>query len=137
MHRHGHQNGQQSWSIFLSSFCLLLLWRPLGQYRASSHPMAASSSLRSSPGHAALGNAICIAPAHVEGLQNGLQWRCILMSSSILSSIITVAKITCYSQCKLKTICRHIYYNLISLIVYYGLPPTTMVAVLATIVAGG
>jgi hypothetical protein len=45
--------------------------------------------------------------------------------------------ITCYSQCKLKMRRRLIHYNMISLIVYYGLPPTTMDAILATIVAGG
>jgi hypothetical protein len=42
----------------------------------------------------------------------------------------------CNIQYKLKTRCRLIYYNMISLIVYYWLPPMTMIAVLATIVAG-
>jgi hypothetical protein len=41
----------------------------------------------------------------------------------------------CYGQYKLKTRCRLLHYNMISLIVYYGLPPTTMDAVLATIIA--
>jgi hypothetical protein len=40
------QNGQQSWSIFSLLFCLLLPWRPPGQYGASSCPMAASSGFR-------------------------------------------------------------------------------------------
>jgi hypothetical protein len=31
-HRHGHQNGKQSWSIFLSLFHLLLPWQLLGQW---------------------------------------------------------------------------------------------------------
>jgi hypothetical protein len=31
----------------------------------------------SSPGHAALGNAICIAPVHRRGHQNGWRMRCI------------------------------------------------------------
>ena len=43
----------------------------------------------------------------------------------------------CSSHYKLKPRHSNIYYNVISLIVYYWLPPTTMDAVLATIVAGG
>jgi hypothetical protein len=91
-HRHGHQNGQQRWHILLSLFCLLLPRQPLGQYGASSCPMAASSGIQSSPGHAALGDAHCIAQVHLEGLQNGLQRKYISMSLSIFSSTITVAK---------------------------------------------
>jgi hypothetical protein len=86
-------------ATFLGVFadCLyvcLLPWRPLGQYVASSCPMAASSGFRSSPGHAtlALGDAVCIAPAHRRGHQNGWWTRCICSSSLILSSTITVAK---------------------------------------------
>jgi hypothetical protein len=41
------------------------------------------------------------------------------------------------SHYKLKHRHSHIYYNVISLSVYYWLPPMTMDAVLATIVAGG
>jgi hypothetical protein len=67
-------------------------WRPLGQYVASSQPMAASSGFRSSPGHDALGNAVSIAPAHHHGHQNGQRTRCICSSLLILSSTITVAK---------------------------------------------
>jgi hypothetical protein len=77
---------------FLSLFHLLLPWQPLGQYRVSSHPMAASNGFRSSPGHAALGNAICIALVHRHGHQNGQQWRNIRLSSPILSSTISLAK---------------------------------------------
>ncbi len=77
---------------FLSSCCLLLPWQPLGQYGVISHPMAASSGFPNSPGHAPLGNAICIAPVHRHGHQNGQQLRNILMPLSILSSTITVAK---------------------------------------------
>jgi hypothetical protein len=62
-------------------FVCLLPWWPLGQYRASSRPMPASSGFRSSPGHAASGNAVCIAPAHRRGHQNGRQMRCICSSS--------------------------------------------------------
>ncbi len=73
-------------------FVCLLLWRPLGQYGASSHPMPASSGFRSSPGHAALGNDVCIAPVHCRGHQNGWQTRCICLPSSILPLTITIAK---------------------------------------------
>jgi hypothetical protein len=54
--------------------------------------MAASSGFPGSPGHAALGDAACIATAHHHGHQNGQQWRNILMSLLILSSTITIAK---------------------------------------------
>ncbi len=84
-------------ATFLGAFvdcCLFawLPWRPLGQYVASSCPMAASSGFQSSLGHAALGNNICIAPVHCRGHQNGRQTRCICSSLLILSSAITVAK---------------------------------------------
>ena len=49
-------------------------------------------TLRSRPGHAALGNAGGIAPAHCRGYQNGWRTRCIRSSLSILSSTMTVAK---------------------------------------------
>jgi hypothetical protein len=47
--------------------------------------------------------------------------------------------IPCSSHYKLKMRHSNIYHNVISLIIYYWLPPTptTMDAVLATIVAGG
>jgi hypothetical protein len=45
-----------------------------------------------SPGHAALSNAVCIAPAHCRGHRNGRRKKCIRSSLSILSSTITVAK---------------------------------------------
>jgi hypothetical protein len=44
---------------------------------------------------------------------------------------------TCYSQYKLEMRRRCIHYNMISLIVYYGLPWMTMDAVSATIIASG
>jgi hypothetical protein len=66
----GRQNGQQSWSIFLLSFCLLLPWWPLGQYGVSSCPMVASIGFWGGLGHVASGNAICIAPAYHRGHQN-------------------------------------------------------------------
>jgi hypothetical protein len=83
----GHRYGQQIRSIFLLSFCLLLPWQPLGQSRVSSCPMAASSGFLGSPGHAALGDAICIAPAHRRGHQNS-QWMnyiCSLLSTFSLT----------------------------------------------------
>jgi hypothetical protein len=46
----------------------------------------------SSPGHVAMGDAVCIAPAHLQGLQNWPRQRCISMSSSILSLTISLAK---------------------------------------------
>jgi hypothetical protein len=91
-HRRGHQNGQQSWPIFSLLFCLLLPWQPLGQYGASSCPTAASVGFQSSPGHAALDDALCIAPTYLQGFWNGQQRRNILMPSLILYSTITVAK---------------------------------------------
>jgi hypothetical protein len=45
--------------------------------------------------------------------------------------------IPCSSHYKLKPRHSDIYYNVISLIVYYWLPPTMMDTVLTTIVAGG
>ncbi len=57
-----------------------LSWQPLGRYGASSCPMAVSSGFRSSPGHAALGDAICIALVHHHGHQNGQWMRCICLS---------------------------------------------------------
>jgi hypothetical protein len=45
--------------------------------------------------------------------------------------------IPCSSHYKLKPRHSNIYYNVSSLIVYYWLPPTTMDAVSATIVASG
>ncbi len=44
---------------------------------------------------------------------------------------------SCYSPLKLKLRHSNIYYNVISLLLYFGRPPTTMDAVSATIVAGG
>ncbi len=48
-------------------FCCLCTWWPLGQYGASSHPIAMSSGFRSSHRHAALGDAFCIAPVDRHG----------------------------------------------------------------------
>ncbi len=64
----------------------------LGRYGASSCPMPASSGFWSSPGHAAFGDAVCIALARCRGHRNGQRTRCICSSLPILSSTITVAK---------------------------------------------
>jgi hypothetical protein len=63
-----------------------------GANGASSCPMPASSGFQSSRGHAALGDAVCIAPAHLRGRQNGRRRRCICLSLLIFSSTIAVAK---------------------------------------------
>ncbi len=91
-HQDGHQNGQLCWCICWLLFVCMLPRRTLGRYGESSCPMPASSGFWSSPGHAALGDAICIAPAHCCGHRNGRRTRFICSSSSILSSTITVAK---------------------------------------------
>jgi hypothetical protein len=61
--------------VFVDCCLCLLLWRPLGQYGASSCPMLSPSGFWSSPGYAALGNVVCIAPAHRRGHQNGRRMR--------------------------------------------------------------
>ncbi len=78
VHLRGRQNGQQSWSIFLLSFFLILPWQPLGQYRVSSCPMAVSSGSRGSPWHAPSGDVLCIALPQCHGHQNGWRMRYIL-----------------------------------------------------------
>ncbi len=60
VNRCGHQNGQQSWSMFSLTFCLLLPWQPLGWYGASSCLIVAPSGFQGSPGHAALGDAVSV-----------------------------------------------------------------------------
>jgi hypothetical protein len=99
--------------------------------------MAASSGFRSSPGHAALGDAACIASTPPHGHQNGLRRRCIRSSPPPFLLGVIIAKDHVYGTFKLMP---SYYINLIGVInvfVYYGPPPTTMDAVLATIVAGG
>jgi hypothetical protein len=73
--RHGHQNGQQSWSIFSSVFCLMSPCWPPRQYGESSRPMVVSIGFRGSHGQAALGDAVCITPMCSYGRRNCLQWR--------------------------------------------------------------
>ncbi len=90
-HCHGHWFDHLFRCIWWLFYVCLLPWRPLGWYEARSCPMPASSNFRSSPGHAALGDAICIAPLHCRGHQNSRRTRCIYSSLSILSSTRTVA----------------------------------------------
>jgi len=80
------------WVHFASSFCHLLPWRPPGRYWASSRPMAASSNFQCSPGHAASGNAACIASTPPHGHWNGLQLRWICSLPPPFSFGIIVAK---------------------------------------------
>jgi hypothetical protein len=83
-HRTGALLRPSKWSSkyvhFLLLCHLLLHWRPLGQYGASSHLMAASRCFQISLGHATSGSAICIAPVHRCGHKNGQQQRCIRSS---------------------------------------------------------
>jgi hypothetical protein len=72
--------------------CLLLPWRLLGRYRASSCLMAASSGFWGSPRNAASGNAICIASTCSHGHQNGLQWRCICFLPPLFLLTVIVPK---------------------------------------------
>ena len=62
------------WVHIKSLYCLLLPWWPPGRYGVSSRP---TSGFRSSPGHAALGDAACIASTPPHGHQNVLRRRCI------------------------------------------------------------
>ena len=81
------------WVHITSLYCLLSPWRPPGRYGVSSRPMAASSGFRSSPGHAALGDAEFITstmPPH--GHQNGLRRRCIRLSPPPFLLGIIIAK---------------------------------------------
>ncbi len=136
-HCYGYQFGHLFRDICWLLFVCLLPWRPLGQYGVSSCPMPASSGFRSSPGHAASGNAICIAPAHLQDLWNRPQRRCIYLSLLIFVIDHNRIQITCYSQYKLKLRHSNIYYNIISLLLCFRHPPTTMDAVSATIDVGG
>ena len=69
-HCDGHQNGHQKGYILHRCFvCCQPGWRPPRQYRTSSRPMAASSGFRCSPGHAASGDAACIASTPPHGHQ--------------------------------------------------------------------
>jgi hypothetical protein len=99
--------------------------------------MAAFSGFLYSPGHAALGNAICIAPLHCHGYQNGQQRRYICSLSLPHLFDQNVAKRPYYDPFKLAP---SYYINLIgvisiSLFVSYCPLPSTMDAICATIVA--
>ncbi len=76
--------------FFHRCFCLLMLWRLPGQYRASSCLMAAPSGFQGSPGHVTLGDAFCIAPLPLHGHWKGLQGSafCFLLLPFLLDIII-------------------------------------------------
>jgi hypothetical protein len=70
----------EKWVHFTLLICLLLPWRPPGQYGASSHLMAASSGFRCNPGHAALGDALRITSMRLCGHPCGPRRRYICSS---------------------------------------------------------
>jgi hypothetical protein len=61
--------------VFIDCCFLPVALAAAGQYGVCSHPMAASSAFRSSPGHAASGDVLSIAPADCHGHQNRWQTR--------------------------------------------------------------
>jgi hypothetical protein len=99
--------------------------------------MPASSSFRSSPGHAALGNELCIAPADRHDHQNGRQQWNMLIPLLFFFINNNRGQRPSYGPLKLKLRHSNIYHNVISLLLCFGHPPTTMDAISATIVAGG
>ncbi len=130
------KNGHLFRCICWLLFVCLLPWRPLGQYVASSRPMAVSSGFRSSPGQPHW--AICLYCAGAP------PWPSKRPADKVHSFVIINFVINnnrsqrpCYGSLKLKLRHSNIYYNVISLLLCFGRPPTRMDAVLATIVAGG
>jgi hypothetical protein len=126
---------------FLGVFvdCCLFACRPGGRWGDTKQVVARCRCpvFWSSPGHAASGDAVCIAPAHRCGHRNGRRTRCICLSSSILFINNNHSQRPCYGPLKLKLRHSDIYYNVISLLLCFGHPPMTMDAVLSTIVASG
>ncbi len=137
VHHRCHQNGQSFWYIFSSLFCLLLPWQPLGWYGASNCPMGASSGFLSSPGHAASWRCTLYCTG---GTPWPLKWP---MTDEHVDAIVNFvihnnrSQRPCYGPLKLKLRHSIIYYNVISLLLCFGHPPTTMDSILATIVASG
>jgi hypothetical protein len=72
LHRAMHAVSHRVGAFVQRCFVFLLPWQPLGEFRASSGAMVASSGFWCSPGHAALGNTSGIAPMRPHGHQNGL-----------------------------------------------------------------
>jgi hypothetical protein len=56
-----------------------------------------------SPGHAALGDHVCIAPSHRHGYQNGQQkwYICLMLPPFAFDSSFIIAKRPCYGPFKL------------------------------------
>jgi hypothetical protein len=133
----GHRNGQERGVYFASLFCLLLLWRPPGQYGAIICPMAAFSGFYKSSRPPPSVNARGIAPSHCRGYRNGQRRRYIRSLSPPLSFDQNVAKRPCYGSFKLTLSYDINLIGVISLCISFWLPPPTMDAILATIVAGG
>jgi hypothetical protein len=94
--------------------------------------MPASSGFQSSPGHAALGCRL--------NRSGALPWPSKQPADEVHLFIIidfVINNDRSYGPLKLKLRHSDINYNVISLLLCFGHPPTTMDAVLATIVAGG
>jgi hypothetical protein len=107
-------------------YIVVLFW----QYGVSCHPMAGSSGFQCSSGHAAWGNAACIAP---------LKWPATevhLLVTIIFLHDTTHSKGPCNGPLKLMPSRNINPEGFISLFISYWLPPLTMDAVSATIVAG-
>jgi hypothetical protein len=101
-------------------FVCMLPWRLLGQYGVSNPPMAASRGFWSSSGHAALGDSVCIAPAHRHGHRNGHQWRGIHFLPPLFSlAIIIITKRPCYGPLILLASYIIVNYYVISSVVYH------------------
>jgi hypothetical protein len=141
-HCRGHQISQQSLSIVLLLFCLLLPGRPLGQYGQVVaqwwRPVASRVALdmphwkMPSVLHRRL---YCISASARPSKWAAMEVHFDVIVNSVIDH--NHSLITCYSQYKLKMRRRCIHYNTLSPIVYYGLPLMTMDAILATIFAGG
>ena len=114
------------WVHFTLLFCLLLPWQLREQYGAISHPMTVSSGFQCSPGHAALGNATCIALTPPHGHQNGLQRRCIHLLLPPLLSDQIIAKRPWYGLFKLTLSYDINLIDVISIFIRYWPLPITM-----------
>ncbi len=100
LHRHGHQNDQQSRHIMhCCLFAVTLV--AAGAIRAISLPMAAFSGFYESPGPPPSGNVHGIAPSHCHCYQNGQRRRyiCSLLLPLLFDQ--NVAKRPCYGPFKL------------------------------------
>jgi hypothetical protein len=104
---------------------------------ASSRPMAAFSGFYKSPKPPPLVNAHSIAPSHRHGYRNDQQQRYIHSLSPLLLFDQNIAKRPCYGPFKLTPSYHINLICIISLCISSWLPPPTMDAYLAIIVAVG